>query len=199
MQPQSADLTFFRTVTRYFLRHQHSLFVFAVNLHYLLPTLSGLGSRQSRNGFFPADLTLQWLLPWLKIRRQQTDRLLRLLELRILTRPLDSHRNGGHLGVGFMDIGVVVIVAHCSGLDGRELEDLVSRFFQNALRLGLIQLASCISNWHSLALGSCTQVAVAVNGVKVFGDWVLIIVAVQAKFLFRAVGTVAVLWGKRHK
>lgn len=92
-----------------------------------------------------------------------------------------------------MDMGVVVIVACCSGLNGRVLEDLISRFFQNALCLGLIQLVSGISNRYSLALGSCTEVAVAVNGVKVFGDGVLIIVAVEAKLLFSAVRMVHVL------
>lgn len=39
------------------------------------------------------------------------------------------------------------------------------------------------------------QVAVAVDGVKVFGDRVLIIVAVQADFLFGAVRVVNVLQG----
>lgn len=95
--------------------------------------------------------------------------------------------------MGFTDVGAVVIVAHPSGLDGRVLEDLISRFSQHALCLGLIQLAFGVRDRHSLALRSSSQVAVAVDGVKVFRNRVLIIVAVQAKFLFGPVGMVDVL------
>lgn len=90
-------------------------------------------------------------------------------------------------------MGAVVIEAHLSGLDRRVLEDLISRFTQHALCLSLIHLAFGVCDWHSLALRSSSQVTVAVDGVEVFRDRVLIIVAVQAKFLFRPVGMVHVL------
>lgn len=188
---KSADLTFDGAVPRYFLRHQQSLLVFTVNLHDLLPTPTALGSRQGRNRFFPTDLALWQVHPWLQTRLQHSCRLLGMGELHI---PLDSHGSGGLLGVGFPDMGLVVTEARCSGLDGRELEDLVSRFVQGALCLGLIQLAPCICSRHSLALGLCSQVAVAVDGVKVFGDGVFIIVTVRAKFLFWVLGFVDTLW-----
>lgn len=95
--------------------------------------------------------------------------------------------------MGFTDVGAVLIVAHPSGLDGRVLEDLVSRFSQHALCLGLIQLAFGVCDRHSLVLRSSPQVAVAVDGVKVFRDRVLIVVAVQVKLLFGSVGMVGVL------
>lgn len=95
--------------------------------------------------------------------------------------------------MGFTDEGAVVIVADPSGLDGRVLEDLVSRFSQHAWSFGLVQLALGICDWNSLALGSSSQVAVAVNSVEVFRDRVLVIVAVQTKFLFRPVGMVDIL------
>lgn len=98
--------------------------------------------------------------------------------------------------MGFPDVCAVVIVARPSGLDGRVLEDLVSRFSQHALRLGLVQLAFGVCERHSLALRSSSQVAVAVDGVKVFRDRVLVVVAVQAEFLFGTVGMVDVLRGR---
>ena len=73
-------------------------------------------------------------------------------------------------------------------LDWRVLEDLIS---QHAL--GFIQLPLGICARQSLALRSRAQVAVAVDGVEVFGDRVLIVVAVRAEFLFRPVGAVHVL------
>lgn len=173
--------------------------MFAVDLHYLLPTLAALGSGQSRNGFLPADLTLRLLLPWLQTGRQLSRQLFLLVENRwILIGPLDRRGDSRHLGVGFTDEGAVVIVAYPSVLDRRVLEDLVSRFFQHALCFGLIQLALGVCDWNSLALRSSPQVAVAVNGVKVFRDRVLIIVAVQTKFLFRPVGMVDVLRGGKQ-
>lgn len=92
-------------------------------------------------------------------------------------------------------MGVVVTVPHHSGLDSRELEDFVSRFSQHALSLDLIQHAFGVCDCHSLALGSCSQVAVAVDGVEVFRDGVFIVVAVWVKFLFGAMRVVNILRG----
>lgn len=196
---ECVELTFYGAVARHLLGHQRSLFVFAVDLHYLLPTLAALGSGQSRDGLLPADLTLRLLLPGLQTGRQPSGRIPLLVERWILIGPLDRCWDGRHLGVRFTDVGAVVIVAHQSGLDWRVLEDLICRFFQHALCLGLIQLAFAVCDWHPLALRSSSQVAVAVDGVKVFRDRVLIVVAVQPKFLFRPVGVVHVLRGRGKK
>lgn len=196
------DLTFYGAETRHFLGHQRPVFVFAVDFHYLLPTLASLCSGKSRDGFLPADLTLRLLLPRLQPGRQQRGGggggdLLRRVKRWILIGPLRQCRDGWQLWVGFTDVGAVVIVPRPSGLDGRVLEDCVCRFSQHTLRLGFIQFAFGVCDWHSLALGSRSQVAVAVDGVEVFGDGVLIVVAVQAKFLFRPVGVINILSGKR--
>ena len=194
---ECVELTFYGAVARHLLGHQRSLFVFAVDLHYLLPTLAALGSGQSRDGFLPADLTLRLLLPRLQTGRQPSGHIPVLVEWWILIGPLDRCWDCRHLGVRFTDVGAVV--AHQSGLDRRVLEDLICRLFQHALCLGLIQLAFAVCDWQSLALRSSSQVAVAVNGVKVFRDRVLIVVAVRTKFLFRPVGVVHVLRGRGKK
>lgn len=192
---RSAELTFDGAEARHLLGHQRPVFVFAVDLCDLLPTLAALGSGQSRNGFLPADLALRLLLPQLQPGRQLGDQLLLLVERRILVGALDRRRDGGHLRVGFTDKGAAVIVARPSGLDGGVLEDLVGRLLQHARGLGLVQLALVVADWKSLALRSSPQVAVAVNAVKVFRDGVLVVVAVQTKFLFGPVGMVHVLRG----
>lgn len=95
--------------------------------------------------------------------------------------------------MGLVDEGAGVVVVDPSGLDGRVLEDLVGRFSKHAWHSGLVQLAFGVCGRNSLALGSSSQVAVAVNGVKVFRDRVLVIVAVQTKFLLRPMGMVDIL------
>lgn len=54
--------TFNGAVTSYCIRHQLALLVSTVDLSNLLSTLLGLGSRQGRNGFLAANLTLWWLI-----------------------------------------------------------------------------------------------------------------------------------------
>lgn len=49
-------LTLYRAITRDFLRHELAFFVAAVNLHYLLPALLGLGAREGGDRLFAADL-----------------------------------------------------------------------------------------------------------------------------------------------
>ncbi len=90
-------------------------------------------------------------------------------------------------------MGAVLIAARPSGLDRRVLQDLISSFSLHALCLSLIQLVFGVCHWHSLTLRTSSQVAVAVDGVKVFGNRVLIIVAVRTEFLFRPMGMVDVL------
>lgn len=71
-------------------------------------------------------------------------------------------------------------------LERRELFDLIGRFFSYALRLN--RLVFAVRNQPSLALGSGGEVAVAVDRVKVFGDGVLVVVAVQTELLFGTKG-----------
>lgn len=168
-------VTFHSAVSRHLLRHQRSLLVFTVNLHDLLPTLAALGPGQSRDGLLAADLALRLLL--LRLRTGG------LVGRRILIGPLDQRRDGRHLGVWLTDVGVVVTVT-VSRPSGGQLEDLVGRF---------VQLVLAVSDRHSLALGLRTQVTVAVDGVEVFGHRVLIVVAVQANFLFRVVREIDIL------
>lgn len=87
---------------------------------------------------------------------------------------------GGRLGGGLADEGAVVTVAPVVP------EELAGGFSQRARRLGLLQLVLGV-------FGPSPQVAVAVNIVKVPGDRVLVVVAVQARLLLRPVGTVDVL------
>lgn len=99
--------------------------------------------------------------------------------------------------MGSTDVGAVVIVATSSRLDYRVIQNLVSIFPQNSLCLSFIQLAFGVCERHSLALGTSSEVTVAVDGVEVFGDGVLVVVAVRTKFLFRAVGMVNILWRRK--
>lgn len=154
--------------------------MFAVDLDYLLPTPAALGPGQRRNGLLPADLTLRLLLPQFGAGRQLNGHFFHLLGRGILIGPLQGCRDGRHLA----SEGVVVGVA--PGVDGGVLEDLVGRFSQHALGLGLIQLVLGV-------FGASPQVAVAVNGVEIFGDRVLVVVAVLGRFLLRSVGAVDVL------
>lgn len=180
--PPSAALTFDGAVARNLLGHQRSLLVSAVDLHDLLPTLAALGSGQSGDGFLPADLAPR---PLLLLRLHAARRRLRPVERGIPIGPLERCRDGGIVEVGAVVTG--------SRLDRRDLEELIGRFFQHALNLGLVQLEFSVCDRRSLALGSCSEVTVAVDGVKVFGDRVLVVVAVGAKFLFGAEGMVDVL------
>lgn len=158
--------------------------MFAVDLDYLLPTLAALGSGQSRNGLLPADLTLRPLLPQFRTGGQLNGHFFHLVGGWILIGPLRGCDDGRHLELGLADDGVVVSVA--LGVNGGVLGDLVARFSQHALRLGLVQLVFGV-------FGSSPEVAVAVDGVEVFGDRVLIVVAVLMRLLLRSVGTVDVL------
>lgn len=166
-------LTFSGAEPGHFLRHQRSLLVFAVDLDDLLPTLAAFGSGQSRDGLLPADLTLRLLLP-----RFPTG--WRLSPGGVPLGSLRSGGDGGHLGEALPDEGVVVSVA--PGADGGVLEDLVGSFCQHARRLGVLG-----------RFGPSAQVAVAVNAVKILGDRVLVVVAVQVRLLLWPVGTVDVL------
>lgn len=158
--------------------------MFAVDLDYLLPTLAALGPGQGRNSLLSADLTLRLLLPQFGTGRQLNGHFFHLLGRWILIGSLQSCRDGRHLPLGLASEGVVVSVA--PAVDGGVLEDLVGRFSQHALCLGLVQLVLGV-------FGASPQVAVAVNGVEIFGDRVLVVVAVLGGFLLRSVGAVDVL------
>lgn len=81
-------------------------------------------------------------------------------------------------------MGVVVTLWH----DRSRSEDLVSQH-----TLGLTQVPLDFLDWDSLALRSGSQVAVAI---KVFGNRVLIVVAVQVDVPFGSMGVVHILEGK---
>lgn len=154
--------------------------MFAVDLDDLLPTLAALGPGQRRNGLLPADLTLRLLLPQVGTGRQLDGHFGPLLGRWILIGSLRGSGDGRHLA----SEGVVAGVA--PGVDGGVLEHLVGRFSQHALGLGLVWLVLGV-------FGASPQVAVAVNGVEIFGDRVLVVVAVLGRFLLRPVGAVDVL------
>ena len=163
--------------------------MFAVNLYDLLTTAAALGPGQSGDGFLPADLALRRRLP-----RLLTGRRLRPEERRIPIGPPGRSRE--RLGAGFHFVGEVATGPDPSGVDRRQLEDLVSRFSQNALHF--VQLVSAVSERRPRALRARGEVTVTVDGVEVFGDRVLVVVAVQGKFLFGTVGAVDVLYGRQR-
>lgn len=191
----SGALTFDGAVARHFLGHQRPVFVFAVDLHDLLPALPAPGPGQSGDGFLPGDLAARLLFPGLRTGRRRRGRLLRPAERRLTVGPSDRRRDRRRPGVWLTAVGaaVVVVAARPWRLDGRELERLVGGFSQHALRL--VRLALAVG--RSLALRSSSQVAVAVDGVEVFGDRVLVVVAVRPELLFGPVGAVDVLRGGR--
>lgn len=167
-------LTLDRTVARDFLRHQRPLLVLAVNLDDALPALAALGSGQSGNGLLPADLALRPLPVGLRTRRQRgRPGPLRLEEGGILIGALSRCRDG-------QDVGLV----GSFGKDRSMLYDFIS---QHALVLFQLLLAVCGS--ETLTLRPRSQVAVAVDVVKVFGNRVLVVVAVGTE----TVGTVDIL------
>lgn len=56
MKSKEGLLTLYRAITGDFLRHELAFFVAAVNLHYLLPALLGLGTREGGDCLFATDL-----------------------------------------------------------------------------------------------------------------------------------------------
>lgn len=152
--------------------------MFAVNFYNLLPTLAAGGAGQSGYRLLSTQLTQQ--RPLLRLQRPT---------MTLVDAVSNRGRGGGHqrlVMLGFAEVGVVTTAVVPSWLERRELFDLIGRFFSYALRLN--RLVFAVRNQPMLALGSGGEVAVAVDRVKVFGDGVLVVVAVQTELLFGTKG-----------
>lgn len=165
-----------------FVGHQNLVLVSAVDLHDLLPTLTAPGSGQGRDHLLAADLALKLLLFGVRTGGQRRgSRPPGLVERGVLVGALSWSWGGRQQGPGLM--GAVVTL-----WSGRNRpEDLVSQ-----CSLGPVQFSLHILDRDPLVLRPGPQVAVAV---EVFGNRVLLVVAVQVGSLFGSVGGVHILQG----
>lgn len=184
MKFKESQLTLYGAITGDLLGHELAFFVPAVNLHYLLPALLGLGARKGGDCLFAADLAFGRLVVFDVC--SGCGRPLGLLE--VVPVLLGLLRTKGGIGHP-VQLGACLIVGPfvlCI------LNDLIRVLAQALLRMRLLQKALFVlAGRMSLCLRTCPEITV-VNVLKVFGNGVLV-VAVHADFLLGPVRVVAIL------